>query len=223
VPSPARPLIPGDGPQTSPTPDLSGARRSARRWSAARDASLSARPRQRTAAAELSRSVWQRDRVAARLPNDVDPVVAFLGAMRLGAIWSAGTARFAAPEKGTARATGRGRVLWSRRTSRRRSRGRADRADTGSVGRGAGHDAERPRVPASTARRRAAIATRGTTDFPARRTATTTCSCPARSPQPGVRPGRSPGVVLPLTILNSGRARAAGRVPGRQRCVCIDA
>src|SRR2546421_346804 len=41
----------------------------------------------RAANALRSLGVEQGDRVAAALPNDVDIVIAFLGAMRLGAIW----------------------------------------------------------------------------------------------------------------------------------------
>jgi acyl-CoA synthetase (AMP-forming)/AMP-acid ligase II len=52
------------------------------------------------AANELAgRGVTRGDRVAACLPNDVDIVVAFLGAARLGAIWVGVNRPLAAPEK----------------------------------------------------------------------------------------------------------------------------
>ena len=40
------------------------------------------------------------DRVAASLPNDTDVVVAFHGAMRLGAVWVGVNRALAPPEKG---------------------------------------------------------------------------------------------------------------------------
>jgi long-chain acyl-CoA synthetase len=51
------------------------------------------------------------DRVAACLPNDVDLVVAFLGAMRLGAIWVGIHRVLAPPEKATLLADSRARCL----------------------------------------------------------------------------------------------------------------
>jgi len=53
----------------------------------------------RAAHALRSLGVEQGDRVAAALPNDVDIVIAFLGAMRLGAIWVGLNRPLAAPEK----------------------------------------------------------------------------------------------------------------------------
>ena len=53
----------------------------------------------RAANALRSLGVEQGDRVAAALPNDVDIVIAFLGAMRLGAIWVGLNRPLATPEK----------------------------------------------------------------------------------------------------------------------------
>lgn len=53
----------------------------------------------RAAHALVGLGVTPGDRVAACLPNDVDIVVAFLGAMRLGAIWVGVSHALAAPEK----------------------------------------------------------------------------------------------------------------------------
>jgi acyl-CoA synthetase (AMP-forming)/AMP-acid ligase II len=53
----------------------------------------------RAAQALAGLGVEPGDRVAACLPNDVDIVVAFLGAMRLGAIWVGVNAALAPPEK----------------------------------------------------------------------------------------------------------------------------
>src|SRR4051794_35142191 len=57
------------------------------------------------AAADAAAAAWRelgvqpRDRVAASLPNDIDIVVAFHGAMRLGAIWVGVNRNLAPPEK----------------------------------------------------------------------------------------------------------------------------
>ncbi len=53
----------------------------------------------RAAAALASLGVGEGDRVAACLPNDVDIVVAFLGTLRLGAIWVGVNRPLAGPEK----------------------------------------------------------------------------------------------------------------------------
>jgi acyl-CoA synthetase (AMP-forming)/AMP-acid ligase II len=53
----------------------------------------------RAAHALLELGVRQGDRVGASLPNDVDLVAAFLGAMRVGAVWVGVPRAFSAPEK----------------------------------------------------------------------------------------------------------------------------
>jgi acyl-CoA synthetase (AMP-forming)/AMP-acid ligase II len=103
VPPPARPGIP-DGPATvaavldrmvAADPGREAlVGRGGRFTYAALDATAN-----RAASALAALGVRAGDRVAASLPNDVDIVVAFLGAMRLGAIWVGVPRILAPPEK----------------------------------------------------------------------------------------------------------------------------
>jgi len=76
-------------------PDREALVTSSGRWSYAELDRLS----DRAAQALASLGVRMGDRVAGALPNDVDVVVAFHGAMRLGAIWVGVNRQLAAPEK----------------------------------------------------------------------------------------------------------------------------
>ncbi len=102
--SESRPPIPGGGPQsvvavldvgTAEFPDREALVGRRGRFSYAE------LDREAHRAAHALRSLGLRpgDRVAACLPNDVDIVVAFLGAMRLGAIWVGLNRALAGPEK----------------------------------------------------------------------------------------------------------------------------
>ncbi len=102
--STTRPAIPGGGPQTvaavldhfaAEEPDREAlVGRHGRYGYGALDEEAN-----RAARALASLGVGPGDRVAACLPNDVELVVAFLGAMRLGALWVGVNRALAAPEK----------------------------------------------------------------------------------------------------------------------------
>ena len=104
LPAPARPAIPGGGPQSvAEVLDRALAEepgrealvgRHGRQSYAELDAAANAAAR---ALAELG--VRPGERVAACLPNDVDLVVAFLGCMRMGALWVGVNRVLAPPEK----------------------------------------------------------------------------------------------------------------------------
>ena len=104
VPPATRPEIPGGGPQTvGAVLDPVLAEDPEREALVGRHGRLSYsaldREANRAAGALASLGVGPGDRVAACLPNDVDIVVAFLGTMRLGAVWVGVNRPLAAPEK----------------------------------------------------------------------------------------------------------------------------
>ncbi|MCA9771891.1 MAG: acyl--CoA ligase, partial [Myxococcales bacterium] len=104
IPPRSRPLIPGGGPQTvaevldrwvRECPEADALVGRDRRYTYAElDEAAN-----RAASALASLGVHSGTRVAASLPNRTDIVVAFLGAMRLGAIWVGINRPLAAPEK----------------------------------------------------------------------------------------------------------------------------
>src|SRR5262249_19657234 len=88
---------PADGPDPLPAPHPAGEAlvgRSGRLSFAGLDAAAN-----RAAHALVALGVHPGDRVAACLPNDVDLVAAFLGCMRLGALWVGVNRALAPPEK----------------------------------------------------------------------------------------------------------------------------
>ncbi len=117
-----RPAIPGGGPQTvadvlAPAVAADPARealvgRSGRYGYAELD-----RAANRAANALSALGIAPFDRVAVCLPNDVDLVIAFLGAMRLGAIWVGINRPLAPPEKAYQLADAGARVLVAEETT----------------------------------------------------------------------------------------------------------
>jgi acyl-CoA synthetase (AMP-forming)/AMP-acid ligase II len=104
IPSPHRPLIPGAGPQTvadvldagvTTVPDAEALVGRYERYSYAE----LDREANRAAHALLQLGVRPGDRVAASMANHTDLVVAFYGAMRIGAIWFGVNRSLAPPEK----------------------------------------------------------------------------------------------------------------------------
>jgi len=231
VPSAARPLIPGDGPQTvADILDRALARSPGREALVGRSGRFTYAELDRAAnaaARELSRlGVGQGDRVAACLPNDVDLVVAFLGALRLGAIWVGINRPLAKPEKEYLLSDS-GAIVYlvaPDLAAQVETTARIVPVTPGSVGRGAG-DAARPRVAIAPHDPAAIAYTSGTTGFPkgavhshhnlllpgAVATATGAYG-------PDVRQG----VVLPLTILNLVVLAPLVAFQDGSACVCID-
>jgi long-chain acyl-CoA synthetase len=231
VPSAARPLIPGDGPQTvaevldrvlAHTPEREAlVGRSGRFTYAELDRAAN------RAARELSRlGVGQGDRVAACLPNDVDLVLAFLGAMRLGAIWVGINRPLAAPEKTYLLRDSGAKVYLV-------APDLADQVDgiaqvvpvtPGSVGGSAG-DAPRPRVGIDPHDPAAIAYTSGTTGFPkgavhSHHNLLLPGAVAAATGAYG--PDVRQGAVLPLTILNLVVLAPLVAFQDGSACVCID-
>ncbi len=104
IPSPRRPLIPGDAPQTvadvldrtlATRPDAEAlVGRHARYTYASLDREVS-----RAAHALLELGIRPGDRIAGSMANHTELAVAFLGAMRIGAIWLGLNRTLAPPEK----------------------------------------------------------------------------------------------------------------------------
>jgi len=174
----------------------------------------------RAARALLALGVEPGDRVAACLPNDVDLVVAFLGAMRLGAIWVGVNAALAPPEKAFLLRDCGAKVVLAAPEAARELEPRAgelpalrralsvDPADPGDAWRAAvaSQDAAPPEVPPVDPHAPAAIAyTSGTTGRPkgAVHSQHNLLLPGAVTRWQGTyEPGLRQGVVLPLTILN---------------------
>jgi acyl-CoA synthetase (AMP-forming)/AMP-acid ligase II len=173
----------------------------------------------RAANALAALGIGPGDRVAVCLPNDVDIVVAFLGAMRLGALWVGINRVLAAPEKAYQLSdSGACALLATRDVAESLEPHRAGLSalrDTVCIEPGAGGDPWASRLAAADASRPgvsvdpfapAAIAyTSGTTGFPkgAVHSQHNLLLPGAVSRHLGRYPaGQRMGVVLPLTILN---------------------
>jgi acyl-CoA synthetase (AMP-forming)/AMP-acid ligase II len=87
----------------------------------------------RAAGALVGLGIGAGSRVAMSLPNDVDVVIGYLAAMRLGAIWLGINRPLAPPEKATCWETPRCRCCWPTTMWRLPSRGRAPSCRTSSV------------------------------------------------------------------------------------------
>jgi long-chain acyl-CoA synthetase len=226
-----RPLIPGDGPQTvadvldrvlERAPEREAlVGRSGRFTYAALDRAAN------RAARELSLlGVGPGDRVAACLPNDVDLVIAFLGAMRLGAIWVGVNRPLAAPEKAYLLRDSGARVYLVAPDLAGQVEGVAKSAlvTPGSVGRGH-DDAPRPRVAIDPHDPAAIAYTSGTTGFPkgavhSHHNLLLPGAVAAATGAYG--PDVRQGVVLPLTILNLVVLAPLVAFQDGSACVCID-
>ena len=231
MPRDARPLIPGDGPQTiAAVLDRVLARVPEREALVGRSGRFSYAELDRAAnraAHELAElGVGQGDRVAACLPNDVDLVIAFLGVQRLGAIWVGINRPLAAPEKAhVLRDCGAKLYLAAPDLS-----GQVDGAarvvtvTPGSVGRG--EDAPlRPRVAIDPHDPAAIAYTSGTTGFPkgavhSHHNLLLPGAVAAATGAYG--PEVRQGVVLPLTILNLVVLAPLVAFQDGSACVCID-
>lgn len=231
MPDAARPLIPGDGPQTvADVLDRFVARTPAREALVGRSGRFSYAELDRQvnrAARELSRlGVGAGDRVAACLPNDVDLVIAFLGAMRLGAIWVGVNRPLAAPEKAYVLRDSGAAVFLVAPDLAAQVEGvtRVVPVTPGSVGSGV-DEAPRPQAPIDPHDPAAIAYTSGTTGFPkgavhshhnlllpgAVAAATGAYGADVRQ-----------GVVLPLTILNLVVLAPLVAFQDGSACVCID-
>ncbi|MGH0032293.1 MAG: class I adenylate-forming enzyme family protein [Myxococcota bacterium] len=217
VPSAARPAIPGGGPQSvadvlAPGLALDPARealvgRHGRFSYAALDAEAN-----RAAGALRALGVGPGDRVAACLPNDVDIVVAFLGAMRLGALWVGVNRPLAPPEKawllddaGASLLLAAPDVADGLRTGCRIEVVDPEAPDTGWLGRVASAPPDPPGVAIDPFAPAAIAYTSGTTGRPkgAVHSQHNVLLPGAVSAATGLHPpGLPQGVVLPLTILN---------------------
>ncbi len=227
----SRPLIPGDGPQTvADVLDRAVARSPDREALVGRSGRFTYAELDRAAnvaAAELAGiGVGQGDRVAACLPNDVDLVVAFLGAMRLGAIWVGINRPLAAPEKAyLLRDSGaRAYLVAPDLTDPIETSARIVRVTPGSVGRG-GFDATRPRVAIDPHDPAAIAYTSGTTGFPkgavhSHHNLLLPGAVAAANGAYG--PDVRQGVVLPLTVLNLVVLAPLVAFQDGSACVCID-
>ncbi len=150
------------------------------------------------------------DRVAAALPNDLDIVVAFHGAMRLGAIWVGISRALAPPEKAFLVTDSGAQVVLADEPSATDLVGRVGQ-EVQIVAPAAWHaaldaSAGRPRVPQPDSDAPAAIAyTSGTTGFPkgaVHSQAGLVLPGAATVARRGWGPGLRKGDSLPLTILN---------------------
>ena len=231
MPSAARPLIPGDGPQTvADVLDRVLARSPGREALVGRSGRFTYAELDRAAnaaAQDLSRlGVGQGVRVAACLPNDVDLVIAFLGALRLGAIWVGINRPLAAPEKAyLLRDSGAVVYLVAPDLATQvETSARIVPVTPGSVGRTAG-GAERPRVAIDPHDPAAIAYTSGTTGFPkgavhSHHNLLLPGAVAAASGAYG--PDVRQGVVLPLTILNLVVLAPLVAFQDGSACVCID-
>ena len=231
MPGDARPLIPGDGPQTvAAVLDRALARTPEREALVGRAGRFSYAELDRAAnraARELAAlGVGQGDRVAACLPNDVDLVIAFLGAMRLGAIWVGVNRPLAAPEKAyVLRDSGAGVYLVAPDLAGQvEGVARVVPVTPGSVGRSPG-DAPRPPVAIDPHDPAAIAYTSGTTGFPkgavhSHHNLLLPGAVAAATGAYG--PDVRQGVVLPLTILNLVVLGPLVAFQDGSACVCID-
>ena len=231
MPSAARPLIPGDGPQTvAEVLDRALARAPEREALVGRSGRFTYGELDRAAnraARELSRlGVGQGDRVAACLPNDVDLVVAFLGAQRLGAIWVGINRPLAAPEKAYVLRDS-GAVLYlvaPDLAAQVDGIAQVVPVSPGSVGRGS-DDPPRPRVSIDPHDPAAIAYTSGTTGFPrgavhSHHNLLLPGAVAAATGAYG--PEVRQGVVLPLTILNLVVLAPLVAFQDGSACICID-
>ena len=231
MPSAARPLIPGDGPQTvADVLDRAHARTPEHEALVGRSGRFTYAELDRAAnraARELSRfGVGQGDRVAACLPNDVDLVLAFLGAQRLGAIWVGINRPLAAPEKAYLLRDSGAKVYLVAPDLAGQVEGIAQIVPVtpGSVGRSAG-DAPRPRVAIGPHDPAAIAYTSGTTGFPkgavhSHHNLLLPGAVAAATGAYG--PDVRQGAVLPLTILNLVVLAPLVAFQDGSACVCID-
>ena len=231
MPSAAHPLIPGDGPQTvADVLERGVARTPEREALVGRSGRFSYAELDRQvnrAARELALlGVGQGDRVAACLPNDVDLVIAFLGALRLGAIWVGVNRPLAAPEKAYLLRDSGAKIYWVAPDLA----GQVERitrvvpVTPGSVGRGV-DDAPRPRVSIDPHDPAAIAYTSGTTGFPkgavhSHHNLLLPGAVAAATGAYG--PDVRQGVVLPLTILNLVVLAPLVAFQDGSACVCID-
>jgi acyl-CoA synthetase (AMP-forming)/AMP-acid ligase II len=188
----------------------------------------------RAAAALADLGVGPYERVAACLPNDVDIVIAFLAAMRIGAIWLGVNRPLAAPEKAYLLRDSGACVFIA--SSDMLEQVESERAELPELQHLIALDDWRARVAASDGRKRpeveidpfapAAIAyTSGTTGFPkgAVHSQHNLLALGAAARETGLyEPGLRVGVQLPLTILNlfTIQVLVAYQVGGA--CICID-
>ena len=229
--SAARPLIPGDGPQTvADVLDRALARAPEREALVGRSGRFSYaeldRAANRAARALAELGVGQGDRVAACLPNDVDLVIAFLGAMRLGAIWVGVNRPLAGPEKAYLLQDSGAKLYLASPDMAGQVEGvtRVVPVTPGSVG-GGDDLAPRPRVAIDPHDPAAIAYTSGTTGFPKGAVHSHhnlllpgAVAAANRTYGPDLRQG----VVLPLTILNLVVLAPLVAFQDGSACVCID-
>jgi acyl-CoA synthetase (AMP-forming)/AMP-acid ligase II len=230
----ARPAIPGGGPQSvAELLDPVLAEDPAREALVGRSGTYSYaeldRAANRAAGALAALGVGPGDRVSACLPNDVDIVIAFLGAMRLGAIWVGVNKPLAPPEKAYLLRDSGARLLVADPESAAQVRGQGVQVAVVEL---EAWRAEVARAPDT--RRRGAIDpfapaaiayTSGTTGFP---------KGAVHSQHNLLLPGAvarltgaygpevRQGVLLPLTILNLMVLVPVLAFYDRSTCVCID-